>query len=141
MTRALYTDQEFRFLPRRSSRRRVLLLLKKLTEDLCGLGKPVSDGTLVLNIVWGLNVCFLALSLHIRRRYPLLSFLQVRDDLALEEPTMAKAPPFAALVVLGGTHGTSNPRSSSITDTPCPPSPPQQQRHNQQQRGGGLGVG
>jgi hypothetical protein len=123
-TRALYADQEFRSsqgdLPVAEYCRRY----KKLAEDLRDLGEPVSDRTLVLNIIRGLNEHFLALGLHLRRTYPLPSFLQVRDDLALEELTMAKAPPAAALAALtapGSMGSTTSPAPS--TGTP---------RHSQQ---------
>jgi hypothetical protein len=103
-TRALYTDQEFRSfsqgdLPIAEYCRRY----KKLAEDLRDLGEPVSDRTLILNIIHGLNERFLTLALHLRRTNPLPSFLQVHNDLTLEELTMAKAPPTAALATLGGS--------------------------------------
>jgi hypothetical protein len=131
-TRALYADQEFRSfshgdLPVAEYCRRY----KKLAEDLRDLGEPVSDRTLVLNIVRGLNERFQALGLHLRRTHTLPSFLQVRDDLALEELTMAKVAPAAALATLPNTGSSSGSQSSQ----PCPPSP------NQQQQTGGRGGG
>jgi hypothetical protein len=134
-TRALYADQEFRSfsqgdLPVAEYCRRY----KKLVEDLRDLGEPVSDRTLVLNIVRGLNERFQALGLHLRRTNPLPSFLQVRDDLALEELTMAKAAPAAALAALSNTGGNSTGSQSS---QPRPPSP----SHQQQTGGRGSGGG
>jgi hypothetical protein len=131
-TRALYADQEFRSfsqgdLPVAEYCRRY----KKLAEDLRDLGEPVSDRTLVLNIVRGLNERFQALGLHLRRTNPLPSFLQVRDDLALEELTMAKAAPAAALAALSNTGSSTGSQSSQ----PRPPSP------NHQQQTGGRGSG
>ncbi|XP_039804841.1 uncharacterized protein LOC120669087 [Panicum virgatum] len=141
-TCALYTDQEFRSfsqddLPVAEYCRRY----KKLDEDLRDLGEPVSDRTLVLNIVRGHNERFLALGLHLRRTNPLPSFLQVRDDLALEELTMAKAAPAAALTALSGTGGPGG--SKPPTPSTAAPRPPQQpsQRPPQQQSGGGSGGG
>ena len=150
-TRALYADQEFRSfsqgdIPVAKYCRRY----KKLAEDLRDLGEPVSDRTLVLNIIRGLNERFLALSLHLRRTYPLPSFLQVRDDLALKELTMAKAPPAAALVALTApgsmgsttspTPSTGAPRHSqqSATQLPAPSQPSgggSDGRYNSNQRG------
>ncbi|WVZ89259.1 hypothetical protein U9M48_035685 [Paspalum notatum var. saurae] len=140
-TRALYADQEFRAfsqgdLPVAEYCRRY----KKLAEDLRDLGEPVSDRTLVLNIIRGLNERFLALGLHLHRTNPLPSFLQVRDDLALEELTMAKAPPAAALAAVSGpgdTVGAKQPVSS--TPAPRPPQQPSPRPPQQQQSGGGTG--
>jgi len=79
-----------------------------MAEDLRDLGQPVSDETLVLNIVRGLNERFQALGLHIRRTTPLPSFLKVRDDLRLEEITMAKAPPATALAAVSNGGSSSS---------------------------------
>lgn len=53
MKRALYVDKEFCSsqgdLPVAEYFRRY----KKLAKDLCDLGEPVSNRTLVLNIIWG----------------------------------------------------------------------------------------
>jgi hypothetical protein len=99
-------------LPRRSPGREYCRRYKKLAEDLHDLGEPVSDRTLVLNIVRGLNERFQALGLHLRHTNPLPSFLQVRDDLALEELTMAKAAPAAALTALSNIGSSSGSQSS-----------------------------
>jgi hypothetical protein len=115
-THALYADQEFCSfsqgdLPVAEYYRRY----KKLAEDLRDLGEHVSGRILVLNIIRGLNKRFLALGFHLRRTYPLPNFLQVRDDLALEELTMANTPPTVALVVLTalGSIGSTTPPTPS----------------------------
>ena len=102
-----------------------------MAEDLWDLGQPVTEATLVLNIICGLNECFSALSLHLRRSNPLPTFLQVRDDLRLEELTMAKAPPATALATLSGpTTGSSGgsrlPASTPSLQQPSAPKSPQQ---------------
>jgi len=72
-TRALYADQEFRaFTQGDLSVVDYYRRFKCMAEDLRDLGQPVSDETLVLNIVRGLNECFQALGLHIRRTTPCL---------------------------------------------------------------------
>lgn len=48
-----------------------------MAEDLWNLGQPITEGTLVLNIIRGLNERFSALGLQLRRTTPLPSFLQV----------------------------------------------------------------
>lgn len=75
-TRALYDDQEFHsFSQGDLPVAEYCSRYKKPAEDLRDLGEPVSDITLVLNIIRGLNERFLALGLHLRRTYPLPSFL------------------------------------------------------------------
>ena len=96
-----------------------------MAEDLRDLGQPVTEATLVLNIIRGLNERFSALGLHLRSSTSLPSFLQVRDDLRLEELTMAKAPPAAALTALSGS--STGGSGGSKPPTPAPPRPPQQQ--------------
>jgi hypothetical protein len=106
-TRALYADQEFRsFSQGDLPVAEYCYRYKKPAEDLRDLGEPVFDRTLVLNIVRGLNERFQALGLHLRRTNPLPSFLQVCDDLALEELTMAKAALAAALSNIDSSSGS-----------------------------------
>ena len=108
-TRALYVDQEFcAFTQGDLSVVDYCRRFKRMAEDLRDLGQPVSDETLVLNIVRGLNERFQALGLHIRRTTPLPSFLKVRDDLRLEEITMAKAPPATALAAVSNGGSSSS---------------------------------
>jgi hypothetical protein len=117
-TRALYADQEFRSFSRGDLRvAEYCRRYNKLAEDLRDLSEPVSDRTLVLNIVRGLNERFHALGLHLRRTNPLPSFLQVHDDLALEELTMAKAAPVAALAALSDIGSSSGSQSSQPEST------------------------
>ena len=125
-TRALYADQEFRaFSQGDLSVIDYCCRFKRMAEDLRDLGQPISEETLILNIIRGLNERFSALGLHLRRSTPLPSFLQVRDDLRLEELTMAKAPPAAALTALSGS--STGGSGGSKPPTPAPPRPPQQQ--------------
>ncbi|XP_039784386.1 uncharacterized protein LOC120651088 [Panicum virgatum] len=137
-TRALYVDQEFRaFTQGDLSVVDYCRRFKRMAEDLCDLGQPVSDETLVLDIVRRLNERFRALGLHIRRTTPLPSFLQVRDDLRLEEITMAKGPPATALTAFsnGGSGSSSSGGGSGGSKPPVKP-PQQQQQQSRRQRGG-----
>jgi len=125
-TRALYADQEFRaFSQGDLSVIDYCRRFKRMAEDLRDLGQPISEETLVLNIIRGLNEHFSALGLHLRHSTPLPSFLQVSDDLRIEELTMAKAPPAAALTALSGS--STGGSGGSKPPTPVPPRPPQQQ--------------
>ena len=126
VTRALYADQEFRaFTQGDLSVVEYCRRFKRMAEDLRDLGQPVTEATLVLNIIRGLNERFSTLGLHLRRSNPLPTFLQVRDDLRLEELTMAKAPPATALAALSGptTGSSGGPRPPA--STPSRPSPQQ----------------
>jgi hypothetical protein len=63
--------------------------LKGMADALRDLGETITDRTLVLNLLRGLNGRFEAIGLHLRRGRPFPSFLQARNDLLLEELTMA----------------------------------------------------
>jgi hypothetical protein len=54
---------------------------KKMADDLTTLGEVVTDCTLVLNVLRGLNERFTHISALLRRAHP---FLEVKDDLSLE---------------------------------------------------------
>ncbi|KAG8058663.1 hypothetical protein GUJ93_ZPchr0002g24747 [Zizania palustris] len=125
ITRALFADQEFRsFSQGDLSVSEYCRRYKRMAEDLRDLGEPISDCTLVLNIIRGLNERFTALGLHLRRSCPLRSFLQVRDDLQLEELTMAKTHPTLA-VALAAASGSGG----SAPSVPQPSRPPPTDSH------------
>jgi hypothetical protein len=85
----------------------------------------VSDRTLVLNIIRGLNENFQAIGLHLRRTDPLPTFLKVRAELQIEELTMAKTAPAIALLSSSGG-GTGPPAARPPTTAPKPSHQPQQ---------------
>jgi hypothetical protein len=60
-----------------------------MADALGDLGEPVPDRTLVLNVIRGLNERLASIGLHLRRGRPLPTFLEVRNDPLLEEPTLA----------------------------------------------------
>ena len=62
--------------------------LKTMADQLGNLGEPVSDRTLVLNLVHGLNAKYTAIGRHIRRGRPFPTFLEAKNDLLLEEITV-----------------------------------------------------
>ena len=63
-----------------------------MADALHDLRDPVSDRVLVLNVLRGLSSTYDHLKSRIARQRPFPSFLQVRDDLALEEITRGLAP-------------------------------------------------
>ena len=62
-----------------------------MADALHYLGCPVSDRVLVLNVLRGLSSIYDHLKTWITRQRPFPSFLQVRDDLVLEEITRGPA--------------------------------------------------
>ncbi|RLN11781.1 hypothetical protein C2845_PM09G16350 [Panicum miliaceum] len=105
-TRALFLDAKFRtFVQGDLTITDFCSRLKKMADDLGDLGEPVTDRTLVLNVIRGLNEQYHALGRHFRRSRPFPTFLEVRNDLLLEELTLAQQPSSSttALVAVGGT--------------------------------------
>ncbi|XP_072146438.1 uncharacterized protein [Setaria viridis] len=78
---------------------------KSMVDALGDLGEPVSDRTLVLNIICGLHDRFLDIGKHIRHGRPFPTILVARSELLVEELTMA-------LCRSGGT-SSKPPRSKS----------------------------
>jgi hypothetical protein len=73
---------------------------KGMTDALADLGSPIDDQILVLNILHGLNQRFEHLRAIIRRSSLFPNFLNVRDDLLLEEIHLDTAGPSAAPTML-----------------------------------------
>ena len=76
-----------------------------MADDLADLGEPFIDRTLVLNVIRGLNENFTDIGRHLRRGRPFPTFLDVRNDLLLEEITAAQrnsAAPTALLATGAG---------------------------------------
>ena len=89
-TRALYLDAEFRgFSQGDLSITDYCKRLQRMASDLGALGEVVSDRTLVLNLIRGLNERFANIGLHLRRNHPFPSFLEAKEALHLEELTFA----------------------------------------------------
>ena len=88
-TRALLLDAQFRgFKQGDLSISDYCRRLKTMADQLGNLGEPVSDRTLVLNLVRGLNAKYTAIGRHIRRGRPFPTFLEAKNDLLLEEITV-----------------------------------------------------
>ena len=61
--------------------------MKGMADSLGDLGWPVEDRILVLNVFSGLSDRYAYLRTWITRQRPFPTFLQVRDDLVMEELT------------------------------------------------------
>ncbi|XP_039827512.1 uncharacterized protein LOC120689272 [Panicum virgatum] len=89
-TRALYLDAEFRgFSQGDLSITDYCRHLQQMVTDLGALSEVVSDRTLVLNLIRGLNERYANIGLHLRRSQPFPSFLEAKEALRLEELTLA----------------------------------------------------
>jgi hypothetical protein len=83
--------------------------LKKMTDDLDALRVVVTDCTLVLNVICGLNERFTHVGalLHHARSFP--SFLDAREDLTLEELTLVNQQPSPAAALATTTRFSQQP--------------------------------
>jgi hypothetical protein len=81
-TRAVYLDAQFRsFSQGDLSITDYCRCLERMADDLGDLGEVVTDRTLVLNLIWGLNERFANIGLHLRRSHLFPSFLEAKDAL------------------------------------------------------------
>jgi hypothetical protein len=103
--------------------------LKKMTNDLTALGEVVTDRTLILNVLRGLNKRFTHVGALLRHTRPFPTFLEVKDDLSLEELTLGSHPHHRPL-------HSPPPQSSAGNDTSSKPN-----RRDKRGCGGGGGSG
>jgi hypothetical protein len=119
-TQALHLDAAFRSITQGDlSVTEYCCQLKKMADDLHALGEPISDCTLVLNLLRGLNERFSHLRPLIVRTVPFPAFQQVKDDLLLEEITQGAARDSTTATAFYSS-GTSHPRPS-MPSAPTPP--------------------
>jgi len=122
-TRALHLDAHFRhFCQGDLSITDYCRKFKSMADDLADLGEPVTDRTLVLNVIRGLNENFTNIGRHLRRERPFPTFLDVRNDLLLEITAAQRhsAAPTALLAAGAGgaSSGSPAPRSSAPQQPP-----------------------
>jgi hypothetical protein len=106
--------------------------LKKMVDDLTALGEVVTDRTLVLNVLHGLNERFTHIDALLRRVRPFPTFPEVKDDLSLEELTLGSHPPSPAAALAATTKSASH--SGNGNDTSSKPN-----RRSKRGSGGGGG--
>jgi len=141
-TRALYLDAEFRgFSQGDLSITDYCRRLQRMASDLGAFGEVVSDRTLVLNLIRGLNERFANIGLHLRRSQPFPSFLEAKEALRLEEltfahqaetPTALVATQTAAPFPAGGTNNSKGGGGSGSGGAQAKPS-----KSRRSKRGGG----
>lgn len=85
-----------------------------MVDALGNLDEPVTDRSLVLNVIRDLNAKYAAIGLHLRHGRPFLSFLEARNDLLLEEltSTQPSSEHSTALLAAGSGAPTYSTRSS-----------------------------
>ena len=88
-----------------------------MAENLTALGEPVTDRTLILNVIRGPNERFSHVGTLLRRARPFPSFPEARDDLILEKLTLEnqKDAPATVLVISTTLHSPSPAPVSSNT--------------------------
>jgi hypothetical protein len=92
-TRALHLDAKFRtFAQGDLSVNDYCKHFKKMAADLADLGEHVTDRTLVLNVIRGLNERYRDIGVHLHRGRPFPSFAAVRNELLLEDINMVQTP-------------------------------------------------
>jgi hypothetical protein len=79
-----------------------------MADDLTALGEVVTDRTLVLNVLCGLNERFTHIGALLRCARPFPTFLQVKDDLSLEELTLGSRLPSPAAALAASTKSASH---------------------------------
>jgi hypothetical protein len=105
--------------------------MKGLADSLRDLGEPVADRTLVLNLLHGLSPRYGHLKALIKRSVPFPTFHVARNELLLEELTMAHEAPTPASVLYSAptsgpspSGGQANRPPSTGAPTRPPPSVP-----------------
>jgi uncharacterized membrane protein YgcG len=110
--------------------------MKTMADSLGNLGCPVEDRNLVLNVLRGLSDRYTHLRSLIMRQRPFPTFLQVRDDLALEEITLGAQ----ATLLFGLRSSSSSTALVALTPT-RPPTPSGHRSPGPHMGGGGRGGG
>jgi hypothetical protein len=110
--------------------------MKTMADSLGDLGCPVEDCNLVLNILRGLSDRYTHLRSLLMRQRPFPTFLQVRDDLALEEITLG-----AQATLISGLGSSSSLTALAVLTPTRPPTPLGHRPPGPNMGGGGRGGG
>jgi len=113
-----------------------------MADDLTALGEVITDRTLVLNVIRGLNERFSHVGALLRRSRPFPTFLEARDDLILEELTLEnKESPATALAASTAAAGSSSAASPTSNTGSGGAGGPKSSNGNRRSRRGGGGKG
>ena len=108
-----------------------------MAQQLVDLGEHVTDRTLTLNLIRGLNERFSDAGCHIRRGNPFPKFKDAVNELILEELTMAHQPSAPSIALLAAGKGAPSGASPSSSSGARPSSPQQPSRNGGSNSGGG----
>ena len=128
--RALYLDAAFRdFSQGDLSINDYCSQFKKKAEKLCDLGEHITDRTLVLNILRGLNEQYSVVASHLRRGRPFPTYADAKAELLMEELSLKhrSTAPATALVAAAG--------ASASAPLAAPSASGGKQQQQQQRRG------
>ncbi|XP_039827203.1 uncharacterized protein LOC120688922 [Panicum virgatum] len=104
-TRALYLDAQFRdFNQGDLTITDYYRRLKRMTDDLGDLGEMVTDRTLIVNLIRGLNKCYANIGLHLCRSHPFPLYLEAKNALLLEELTLKHQTSTSTALVTSHTY-------------------------------------
>jgi hypothetical protein len=125
-TRALHLDAKFRhFCQGELSITDYCRRFKNMADSLGDLGEPVTDRTLVLNVIRGLADRFHDVGRHLRLSRDFPTFLEVRSALILEELTMDQRASTPSTALLASDD--KQPAGSTSSSSRRPPAQQQQQ--------------
>nr|XP_051211709.1 uncharacterized protein LOC127329213 [Lolium perenne] len=125
MHRALQLEADFRNTPQGDlSIHDYCAKLKALADSLGDVGQPVSDETLVLTVLRGLNESYAHLRSFLPFQAPFPSFLQTRSALLLEESQKKLDTKNAAGMALWASGQSVQPNPGGPRPPPPPPSSP-----------------
>ncbi|WVZ73451.1 hypothetical protein U9M48_021755 [Paspalum notatum var. saurae] len=141
--RALLLDTRFRtFVQGDLSITEYCRRLKGMADALGDLGEPVTDRTLVLNVIRGLNERFTNIGRHLRLSTPFPTFLEARSKLELEELTNSSAPLTPATALAASSSAASSPPQPPTPQGPAaPPAPAGSSKNKKRGKRGGKGGG
>ncbi|XP_039778489.1 uncharacterized protein LOC120645819 [Panicum virgatum] len=131
--RALYLDAAFRdFSQGDLSINDYCSQFKKKAEKLRDLGEHITDRTLVLNILRGLNEQYSVVASHLRRGRPFPTYADAKAELLMEELSLKhrSTAPATALVAAAGASASAPPAAPSASGGK------QQQQQRRGKRGG-----
>jgi hypothetical protein len=97
--------------------------MKGLADSLRDLGEPVANRTLVLNLLRGLSPRYSHLKALIKRSVPFPTFHAVRNELLLEELTMANEAPTPASALYSAPTSGQLPSGGQATRPPSTGAP------------------
>jgi hypothetical protein len=108
--------------------------LKGMADALGDLSEAVLDRTLVLTALRGLNGWFSHMASLLKRQCPFPTFVEVRNDLQLEEIEMATKPGSSASTLVATIAAAGRAARAPVPKAPANPQGPPSSKNNNQNR-------